>query len=153
MIAGRSTAAWLLVLAVAAGALAVGVFTDGGPRTAQDRAHALAESIKCPVCKGQSVADSDAPSAQTIRTEIARRVAAGQTDSEIRDAIAEGFGDDLLLTPPRSGVGALVWFLPVAALVLALGGLATVFRRWRTPDDVVVSDADRVLVEQALHDG
>jgi cytochrome c-type biogenesis protein CcmH/NrfF len=147
--AGRSTALWLLLLAVAAGTLAVGVFTDGPARTDADRTHAIAETIKCPTCRGQSVADSDAIAARAIRTEIARRVGLGETDDQIRDAVVGGFGDDLLLTPPRRGVGALVWFLPVAGLVLAAGGLALVFRRWRA-GDAEVSDADRVLVEQAL---
>ena len=95
------------------------------------------------------MADSSAPAARAIRTEIARRIEAGETDDEIRDYIAGIYGEENLLTPPRDGVAGLVWFLPVAGLVVAAGGLAVVFRQWRSPEDVEVSEEDRDLVAQA----
>ncbi|HEX4902458.1 MAG TPA: cytochrome c-type biogenesis protein [Acidimicrobiales bacterium] len=140
---------WIVLVALLAGALVVATVGDTGPRTTAERARSVAESIKCPTCQGQSVADSSAPAARAIRTEIARRIEAGETDDEIRDYIAGIYGEENLLTPPRDGVAGLVWFLPVAGLVVAAGGLAVVFRRWRAPDDVDVSDEDRELVEQA----
>lgn len=142
---------WLVLVAVLAGGLFVAGADDPGARTSEERARGIAETIKCPMCSGQSVADSNAPSAKNIRTEIVRRIEAGQTDDEIRDGIADTYGDDLLLTPPRSGVGGLVWFLPVALFVAAVGGLAAAFRHWRSPPDVEVSDEDRLLVEKARH--
>ena len=140
---------WILLLSLLAGALVVAAIGDSGPRTTAERARAVSESIACPTCQGQSVADSAAPSARAIRTEVARRIEAGETDQQIRDHIAGIYGDDALLTPPRDGVAGLIWFLPVAGLVAAVGGLVVLFRRWRVPDDVEVSDEDRVLVEQA----
>ncbi len=147
----RSRWPWLVLVALLAGALTVASIGDRGPQTTAERARDIAESIKCPTCSGQSVADSNAPIARSIRTEIARRLEAGQTDDQIRDYVAGIYGDDQLLNPPRSGVAGLVWFLPVAALVLAMGGLVVVFRRWRVADDIEVSDEDRALVEQARH--
>lgn len=140
---------WILLVALLAGGLVVAAVGDGGPRTTAERARAISESIKCPTCQGQSVADSAAPSARAIRTEVARRIEGGETDDQIRSYIAGIYGDEALLTPPRDGVAGLIWFLPVAGLVAALGALVVVFRRWRVPDDVEVSDEDRVLVEQA----
>jgi cytochrome c-type biogenesis protein CcmH len=140
---------WIVLAALLAGGLAVAALGDTGPRTTAERARGVAESVKCPTCQGQSVADSSAPSARAIRTEIARRIEAGQTDEEIRDYIAGIYGEENLLTPPRDGLAGLIWFLPVAGLVAAVGGLALVFRRWQVPDDVELSDADRVLVAQA----
>lgn len=140
---------WIVLVALLAGGLAVATVGDRGPRTTAERSRSISESIACPQCQGQSVADSEAPSARAIRTEVARRIEAGETDDEIRDYIAGIYGDDALLTPPSDGVAGLIWFLPVAGLVAALGALAVVFRRWRVPDDAEVSDEDRVLVEQA----
>jgi len=140
---------WIVLVALLAGGLAVAALADSGPRTSAERARDVAESIKCPTCQGQSVADSSAPAARAIRTEIARRIESGETDAQIRDYIAGIYGEENLLTPPRDGVAGLIWFLPVAGLVLAVGGLAVVFQRWRVPDDVEVSDEDRVLVQQA----
>jgi cytochrome c-type biogenesis protein CcmH len=139
---------WIVLAALLAGGLAVAAFGDPGPQTPAERSRELAEEIKCPTCQGQSVADSQATAARSIRTEIARRIEAGQTDAEIR-AYVIGVYPDSSLTPPRTGVAGLVWFLPVALFVGAVGGLVAVFRSWRTPPDVEVSDADRELVEQA----
>ena len=140
---------WIVLAALLAGGLVVAGVGDRGPRTTAERARAISESIRCPTCQGQSVADSSAPSARAIRTEVARRIEGGETDDQIRDYIAGIYGEEALLTPPSDGVAGLIWFLPVAALVAALGALVVVFRRWRVPEDVEVSDADRVLVEQA----
>lgn len=144
---------WILLVALLAGALVVAAIGDSGPRTTAERSRGIAESIKCPTCQGQSVADSAAPAARAIRTEIGRRLEAGETDDEIRDYIAGIYGEESLLTPPSDGVAGLIWFLPVAGFVAALGGLVVVFRRWRVPDDIEVSDEDRVLVEQARRRG
>ena len=144
---------WIVLIALLAGGLVVAAIGDRGPRTTAERARSISESIKCPTCQGQSVADSSAPSARAIRTEVARRIEAGETNEQIRDYIAGIYGDEALLTPPSDGVAGLIWFLPAAGLVAALGGLAIVFRRWRVPDDVEVSDEDRVLVERARRAG
>ena len=140
---------WIVLIALLAGGLVVAAVGDRGPRTSAERARAVSESVACPTCQGQSVADSSAPSARAIRTEVGRRIEAGETDDQIRDYIAGIYGEEALLTPPSDGVAGLIWFLPVAGLVVALAALAVVFRRWQVPEDVQVSDEDQVLVEQA----
>src|SRR3954469_12372689 len=101
--------------------LAVGSRSTG-PTDPLDRAHAIEQTIKCPTCRGQSVAESDAPASKAIRTDIAERIAQGQSDDEIRTFFASKFGDDIILRPKSSGIGGLVWVLPVVALVLAASG-------------------------------
>jgi cytochrome c-type biogenesis protein CcmH len=137
---------------VLAAALTIGVTRAGGPRTNEERVEAIAKTIKCPVCRSESVFDSKADASQNIRDEIARQVAAGRTDDQIRAFINARFQDQgLLLVPPKSGVDSLVWVLPVVALVLAGGGLALAFRRWRLAPDTVPTDDDRALVDAARH--
>lgn len=123
-------ASWVLLLVVVIGALVVGT-SDDGPLTDAERADRIADTVRCPTCRGQSVASSDAPAAANVRTEIERRVAEGESDDEIRGALAARFGDGILLNPPRTGVAGLVWVLPVAGAVAAGGGLAFAFRRWK----------------------
>jgi cytochrome c-type biogenesis protein CcmH len=122
---------WVLMVAVLLGALAVGTSADGGPRTNAERVQAIGQTIRCPTCRSQSAAESDAPAAKSIRVDISRRVDAGQTDDQIRTYFAGRFGEDILLTPSRSGITGLVWALPVAALVIALFGVGAAFVRWR----------------------
>jgi cytochrome c-type biogenesis protein CcmH len=144
------TMGWLAMAAVLLVALALGVADDGGPRTPEERARNLAETVACPACDGQSVAESDAAASRGIRTLIAERIDQGASDDAIRDELVATWGESILLTPDGSGVGGLVWVLPVAALVLALSGVAYVFWRWRGAAAMHASDADRALVDRAL---
>ena len=133
----RSWLSWGAMAVVLVTALAIGTFDDDGPRTAADRSAALAASIRCPTCKSQSALDSDAPAARAIRTEIGRRVAAGETDAQIRAYLVSRYGEQALLRPRGSGLSGLVWALPVVALVVALAGLVAAFARWRSQFAVV----------------
>jgi cytochrome c-type biogenesis protein CcmH len=141
---------WLALAVVLVAALAVGVADDGGPRTPEERARNLAETIACPACDGQSVAESDAAASRGIRTLIAERIDEGASDDAIRDELVATWGESILLTPDSSGVGSLVWMLPVVALVLALAGVGYAFWRWRGAAPVHASDADRELVDRVL---
>lgn len=126
----RRWAPWALLAVVVIGALVVGTRPEG-TTTDAERAHRIAASVRCPACAGQSVANSDAIAAENVRNDIARRIAAGESDDEIRAAIAAPYGDYILLNPPRSGVAGLVWVLPVVAVAAAGVGLFVAFRRWR----------------------
>lgn len=119
-----------LMAIVLVGALWAGTQRNRVP-TNEDRAQALEQTIKCPVCRGQSVAESDSPAANDIRAEITRRISIGESDAEIRGFFARTIGSDLLLRPSSSGFAGLVWVLPVAGFVLAASGIAFAFVRWR----------------------
>lgn len=99
--------------------------------TPEERADALEHTIKCPVCRGQSVAESDAEASKAIRVEITRRIAGGQSDSEIRTYFAQTLGSDILLRPASSGFAGLIWVLPVAGFVVAAATIGFAFWRWR----------------------
>ncbi len=141
---------WVLLGVVLAGALAVGASGDTAPRSNAERSADLAADLRCPTCRGQSVLDSNAPAAAAIRTEIARRVEAGQSDDEIVAYLDGRFGESLRLTPPGTGLAALVWVLPVAGLVVAAAGVGMAFRRWRMAPAPTVSADDRRRVRRAL---
>jgi cytochrome c-type biogenesis protein CcmH len=122
---------WLALLIVLTTALVAGASAGGGESaSAPARTARLAKELRCPTCRGLSVADSDAKAAEAIRDEIRARVDAGQSDDEVRAFLVSRYGEDILLKPRGSGVTGLVWALPVIALVAAAGGLAFAFRRW-----------------------
>jgi cytochrome c-type biogenesis protein CcmH/NrfF len=129
---GRArTLSYVAMALVALTVLLVGALDQAGARTEDERVQAISRTIQCPACSGQSVAGSNASSAQAIRAEIADRVAEGQTDDEIRAYFASRYGDQILLTPPSSGAGAVVWIAPVVVLAVASLGLALAFKRWQ----------------------
>jgi cytochrome c-type biogenesis protein CcmH len=139
---------WSVMAAVVVVALAVGSVGTGEPPTNAERVQALTQQIKCPQCAGQSVAESDVSVSREIRRDIAQRVEEGQTDDEIRAYYASDtvYGPDAILSPPTSGVGGLVWALPVLLLVAAAVVLAVVFRRWSVHGRPGATDDDRALV-------
>ena len=147
--AGPAPWLWVLMGAIVLVALVVGTRPDDTPRTNEDRAHALGDTLKCPTCRSQSVADSDAPVSKEIRAEINRRIEAGETDEQIRDYLVGRFGEDVVLTPAATGVTGLVWVLPVVLVVASGAALGFAFRRWRRRSPVGVTDDDRALVEKA----
>ena len=148
----KGQARWVALLVVLATALTFGALRDRGPRTDRERVDAIARTIKCPVCSGESVAQSRVPIAASIREEIARRVAEGKSDDEIHALIERGFPGSQLI-PPSSGFASLIWVLPIVAMVLALFGLGAVFRRWRSRPMVAATDEDRALVATAMAAG
>jgi cytochrome c-type biogenesis protein CcmH len=146
----RSRLPWIALVVVVAAALAIGTFdTGGGARSDDDRGEALADSFRCPTCRGQSVAQSDAPAAVAIRSQIDRQIDEGRSDAEIRDYVLSRYPRSEQV-PPRSGLAGLVWVLPVAGVVVAVAALAVAFRRWRVVTDRRgTTEEDRVLVERA----
>jgi cytochrome c-type biogenesis protein CcmH len=146
----QSWLVWAALGVVALVALAVSTARSDGARTPEQRIDAIARTLKCPPCEGESVYESRNSVALNIKNEIARQIRAGQTDDEIRASVAERFGDSVLLVPSASGVDSLVWILPVVVGVAGVVGLAVAFRRWRQEavDAGAPSDADRELVAE-----
>jgi cytochrome c-type biogenesis protein CcmH len=143
---------WITMAAVLVVALFIGVNAGVGPTSASERAHNLSEQIMCPVCDGQSVADSGSSASSGIRQYISKRIGEGASDDQIRDELADQYGQKIILTPGRSGIASLVWTLPVAVLIAAVAGVALAFRRWRHQAEARATEADRALVGQALDD-
>jgi cytochrome c-type biogenesis protein CcmH len=145
--------AWVLLLFVVVGFLAVGASRDRGPSTPAERADAIARRVACPVCDGESVYESRNTASVNLRTAITEMVNEGRaSDDEIVAVIERSYGGQVLLVPRASGFDALVWALPVAALVCAVAGLVVTFRRWRRQDADArdPTDDERRLVAAAL---
>jgi cytochrome c-type biogenesis protein CcmH len=141
---------WVVLALVAVALLVVGVSRSSGPRTPDERLEYISTRLACPICDGESVFESRNTDSDAIRTEITAQIAQGQlSDDQIITYMTDRYGAQLLLVPKATGIDALVWALPAAALVCALVGLAIAFRRWKRAVDTVPDDDDRALVEAA----
>ncbi|MDE8652055.1 cytochrome c-type biogenesis protein [Novosphingobium album (ex Liu et al. 2023)] len=92
----------------------------------EDAAQALMESLRCLQCQGQSIADSDAPIAGSMRSLVRERIAAGEQPEAIRAWLIERYGDYVSYAPR---VTSLTW--PLFALPLVLIALAALLLRRR----------------------
>ena len=120
----------VILLAVATVAAAASLAAVPRPETPDERVSRISAELRCPVCQGQPVADSPSATAREMRDLVARRVAEGRSDDEIRDEFRRAYGEWVFLAPPLAEGRAWIWALPVLAI---LGGLAVVILRLRDP--------------------
>lgn len=138
--------ALLLVVAIAIVVLVVRSRPDNSPAA---RALRLEHQLACPVCDGQSVFDSNSSQSEAIRADIPRRIAAGQSDAEIRGYYVTRYSEKILETPSNSGLGIVAWGLPALALILGAVGIVVAVRRWSTTPRLTATDEDEDIVRRA----
>lgn len=142
---------WLALAAVVVIAGVVLAARSGPSNSSAARAARLSNELACPVCDGESVADSNAPESRAIRADIAKRIRAGQRDSQIRAAYVERYDEKILLTPSNDGIGIVAWGIPIVALVLGGAGIVFAVRRWSTSPRLAATDDDENVVDRERH--
>jgi cytochrome c-type biogenesis protein CcmH len=84
------------------------------------QAKALMEELRCLVCQGQSIADSDAELAGDMRALVRQRIAAGQSPEQVRGWLIQRYGNWVTYRPPVEPVTWPLWAAPI--LLLLAGG-------------------------------
>lgn len=95
------------------------------------QARALMETIRCLVCQGQSIADSDADLAGDMRAMVRERIAAGEKPEAIRAWLVQRYGSWVSYQPPLDRATWLLWIAPVLFVVVGLLVARSSFRRRR----------------------
>ncbi|MFZ5526504.1 MAG: cytochrome c-type biogenesis protein [Pseudomonadota bacterium] len=109
-----------------AGPLPVGTHGDAH---LEERVNSLASELRCLVCQNQTVAESTAPLARQLKAEVRTQLAGGATEQQVRDFMAQRYGDFVLYRPPVTQLTWLLWGGPLA--LLGLGALLIAQRRTR----------------------
>lgn len=102
----------------------------------EHRAREISEGIRCLVCQNQSIMDSNADLAKDLRSIVRERVAAGDSDDDVRNYLVSRYGDWVLLNPPFRLKTALLWISP---LLLLLVGAIFMWRFMRSRSDTMSS--------------
>jgi cytochrome c-type biogenesis protein CcmH len=81
-------------------------------------AQALMEQIRCLVCQGQSIADSDAELAGDMRDLVRRRIAAGEKPDAVRAWLIQRYGTWISYKPTAEPAAWPLWLAPLALLLI-----------------------------------
>ena len=114
-----------ILVAIAALALGAASAAVAAPPNAAD----LETEIVCPVCE-TTLDQSNAPIAERMKAFIRVRIAAGDSEGQIKDALVAEFGPEVLAEPPGGGFGLLAWLVPLAALGVGVAAVVLLVRRW-----------------------
>ena len=120
------------------------VNSDSAPLQFQDAAeearfHALASELRCVMCQNQSLADSNALIALSLRHEVLELMRKGQTDAQIKDFLVARYGEFVLYKPRVEPDTWLLWLGPLALLLIG-AGVVTVIIRKRSPGTLPADD-------------
>jgi cytochrome c-type biogenesis protein CcmH len=146
----------VVVLAVPAPALAVQVDEVLADAGLEARARSLSKELRCMVCQNQSIDDSDAPLARDLRILVRERLQAGDSDAQVLDFLVARYGEFVLLKPRLSAHTALLWLMPVGALLIGAIALVVAWRRYRvraaatTADGAPLTPAEHTRLSRLL---
>jgi len=86
--------------------------------TLEDQIAEISGELMCPVCEGQSVAESNAQLARDMRAVIKTKLLEGKSKEEIIDYFVSSYGETILASPPPRGFSVILWLLPVLSVLI-----------------------------------
>jgi cytochrome c-type biogenesis protein CcmH len=108
------------------------------------RARAISRELRCLVCQNQSIDDSNADLAHDLRAIVRERLAAGDSDAQVKAYLVARYGDFVLLDPPFKAKTLVLWLGPALLLLLGAGGIyARLRRRPGAAPEAPLSEAER----------
>lgn len=113
--------------------------------TLESETRELSRGLRCLVCQGESVWDSNSPLAGQMRDMVRERLRNGESPQQIKTYLQSRYGDFVLMAPPRHGLNWLLWAGPF--VLLALGGflLRLAVMRWRKRAELAPAPASHDL--------
>ncbi len=104
----------------------------------------IASQLRCPVCQGESAAESNAGVSQEMRRQIAEMLREGKSEAAIREYFVKRYGEWILYAPPKKGINWLLWLAPA----IGLGAIG--FGLWRYLAEARRREAELALSEEEL---
>lgn len=115
------------------------------------RARSISETLRCPVCQGESIDDSSAPISRDLRLAVRERLTLGDSDGEVIDYIVMRYGEFVLFKPRAEGSSLILWLAGPAMLLLGAGiAFAANRRRATAKESEALNDADKAELAALL---
>lgn len=101
------------------------------------RAREISQKLRCPICQGENIDESNAAISRDLRLYVRERLVAGDSDDQVIDAVVDRYGEFVLFEPRARGGNLILWLAgPVMALIAL--AIAWVFVRGRARDTATV---------------
>ncbi|MFN0113695.1 MAG: cytochrome c-type biogenesis protein CcmH [Paracoccaceae bacterium] len=117
------------------------------------RARAISATLRCPVCQGENIDESNAPVARDLRLAVRERLTAGDSDAEVVAFVTDRFGEFVLFDPPKRGANLILWLAGPGMLLIGLTIAWTTLRRRPGTAAETLSPEERSRLEGLLKDG
>jgi cytochrome c-type biogenesis protein CcmH len=114
--------------------------TDPEELALDARAAEIASGLRCPVCRNQSIVESNAELSREMHAVVRDRLAAGETQEEIEAYFVSRYGEWILLQPQAQGINLLVYVLPLLVLVLGFLLARNRLRKWASAGEGSIAD-------------
>ncbi|HEV2582347.1 MAG TPA: cytochrome c-type biogenesis protein [Ktedonobacteraceae bacterium] len=124
------------------------LFATPPQETLDQRVYDVASQLKCPVCQGESVANSPALISQQMRALIRQQLQSGMTEQQSIQYFRSRYGDRILWSPPQQGFTLLAWLVPPAVLLLGALLVFFVLRNWGRTRRAAQTRSSEELVDQ-----
>lgn len=108
--------------------------------TLEARARQISQVLRCPVCQGENIDESNAGVSRDLRLAVRERLVAGDSDAQVIDYVKDRFGEYVLFEPERSGVNLILYWMGPVVLILALGGIF-IWLRGRRREETAPAEA------------
>jgi cytochrome c-type biogenesis protein CcmH len=137
----------LVLLASPAFAVQPGeMLTDPG---LEARAREISRNLRCPVCQGEDIDDSNAPISRDLRLAVRERLVAGDTDAQVVDYVVARYGEFVLFQPRAEGANLILWLAgPAMLLAGAAIAYAATRRRAVAAEAEALSEADKARLAE-----
>tara|TARA_B100000287_G_scaffold1829_1_gene1806 strand:- start:753 stop:1121 length:369 start_codon:yes stop_codon:yes gene_type:complete len=95
----------------------------------EDLNNKILKNLRCLVCQGQTVSDSNSDFAQIIKSVVDDKIQEGMTEKQIYNFLSDKYGDWILFDPPFKKSSYVLWFLPYVLFVMGMLFLFYLFKR------------------------
>ena len=117
----------------------------------ETRARAISANLRCPVCQGETIDDSNAPISRDLRLAVRERLLAGDDDEAGGDYVVDRYGEFVLFMPRAKGSSLILWLAGPAMLLMGAGiAYATSRKRATAAEPKGLSDEDKSRLADLL---
>lgn len=145
----------ILLLALAAPALAVQPDEVLPDPALEARARQISQKLRCPICQGENIDESNAAISRDLRLYVRERLVAGDSDAQVIDNVVDRFGEFVLFEPRTTGANLFLWLAgPLMALVALLVAWGFLRGRAQAPAMAApdLSDEEKARLKEIMRD-